>query len=102
MQTPVSKRLKQARISAGYSQKQLGIKAGLDEFTASPRMNQYETGKHVPNFATIAQIAKALKIPTAYFYAKENNLAEFISLWSKLSKADRDYILDYARSASKK
>ena len=40
----ISRRLKQARVLAGLSQKQLGIKAGIDEFSASPRINQYERG----------------------------------------------------------
>ena len=41
----VAKRLREARELSGLSQKQLGIKAGLDEFSASPRINQYERGK---------------------------------------------------------
>ncbi|MCO3639760.1 XRE family transcriptional regulator, partial [Pseudomonas aeruginosa] len=32
-------RLKAARIRAGYSQKQLGMLVGMDEFSASARMN---------------------------------------------------------------
>jgi DNA-binding XRE family transcriptional regulator len=45
----VAKRLKEARLLAGISQKKLGIKAGIDEFTASARINQYEKGAHMPN-----------------------------------------------------
>lgn len=40
------KRLKQARLSQGLSQKSLGIAVGLDEFVASTCINRYEKGIH--------------------------------------------------------
>lgn len=43
-------RLKEARRRAGLTQEKLGILAGLDEASASTRINQYEKGKHSPNF----------------------------------------------------
>jgi transcriptional regulator with XRE-family HTH domain len=39
-------RLKEARLRTGLSQQKLGILAGIDEATASARMNQYERGIH--------------------------------------------------------
>jgi len=79
--SPVSKRLREARILADFSQKSLGIKAGIDQFSASARMNQYEADKHVPDFGTIKRIAKVLKLPTAYFYCEDDKLAEVIKKW---------------------
>ncbi len=79
--TPISQRLKLARTEAGLSQKTLGIMAGIDQFSASARMNQYETEKHVPDFGTIKRIAKVLNIPTAYFYCEEDELAKVIKEW---------------------
>ena len=79
--SPISKRLREARSDAGLSQKALGIKAGIDQFSASPRMNQYETDKHVPDYGTVKRIAKVLKMPTAYFYCEDNELAEVIKKW---------------------
>lgn len=79
--SPVSKRLREARSEADLSQKALGIKAGIDQFSASARMNQYETDKHVPDFGTIKRIAKVLKTPTAYFYCEDDELAEVIKKW---------------------
>ena len=55
--------------------------AGIDQFSSSARMNQYETDKHVPDFGTIKRIAKVLKIPTAYFYCEDDELAEVIKSW---------------------
>ncbi len=82
-ETPIPKRLKEAREEAGLSQKQLGIKAGIDEFSASARMNQYETGKHIPDYFTLSRIAKILKVPTAYFYADDDILGLLIKKHSQ-------------------
>lgn len=71
-------RLKQARIKAGLSQEKLGILAGIDEFSASARMNQYERGKHVPDLKTLERLANILEIPAPYFYASDDELADWI------------------------
>ena len=51
-------RLKQARIRKGLTQQQLGVMLGLDPNNASARMNQYERGKHAPDYATVKRIAE--------------------------------------------
>lgn len=84
--SPISHRLREARINADLSQKSLGIKAGIDQFSASARMNQYETDKHVPDFGTVKRIAKVLKLPTAYFYCESDELAEVIKKWNLRKK----------------
>ena len=89
MTTLIGKRLAQARKRVGLSQKELGIKAGIDAFAASPRINQYERGKHTPDFDTATRLAKVLKIPPAYFYTKDNRLAEIILLYGAFSVKDR-------------
>ena len=80
-------RLKAAREKAGISQMDLGVKAGIDEFSASARINQYERGKHTPDYSTACSLAKVLGVPTAYFYAEDEALAEVITLFAAL---DRD------------
>ena len=75
---PFPNRLKEARKAIGISQKELGIRIGLDEFTASPRMNQYEKGKHAPAFSVVKAISQELGIPTAFFYCEEDELADLI------------------------
>lgn len=84
-------------MRAGLSQKQLGIKAGIDEFVASPRINQYERGKHVPDFSTAERLAKVLGVPVPYFYAKEDRLAEWILAFRKLTPRERLSILRCGR-----
>lgn len=96
--SPISKRLKEARLAAGISQKQLGIVAGVDEFVASARMNQYETGKHAPDFIVVQQIAKALKMPSAYFYTVEDDLACLIKIYGTLSKKEQRQVINFANA----
>lgn len=81
--SPFPSRLKEARLAQGLSQKGLGIAAGIDQFSASPRMNQYEKGIHAPDFLTVKAIANALGLPTAYFFCEEDELAEVIKNWVK-------------------
>lgn len=71
-------RLKEARLRAGLSQERLGILAGIDEATASARMNQYERGTHSPDFSLACKFAEVLKIPACYLYTVEDDLAEII------------------------
>jgi transcriptional regulator with XRE-family HTH domain len=85
----VAKRLGEARTRLGLSQKKLGISAGMDEFSASPRINQYERGKHTPDLRTIERIAKVLAVPSAYFYAVEDDLAEWILAFAEASPTAR-------------
>lgn len=71
-------RLKEARKRAGLSQEKLGVLAGIDEFSASARINQYEKGKHVPDLETAERLATVLNVPMPYFYSKDDNLADWI------------------------
>lgn len=76
-------RLKAARLKTGLSQQKLGILAGIDEATASARMNQYEKGIHTRDFALACKLAEVLNIPTCYFYTVEDDLAEYIENYKK-------------------
>ncbi|KUH14290.1 DNA-binding protein [Escherichia coli] len=87
-------RLKEARRRAGLTQEKLGILAGLDEASASTRINQYENGKHSPNFETVSNLAKVLNVPVSFLYTPEDDLAQFILLFDSLSESDRKKILD--------
>ena len=74
----IGKRLMEARQRAGLSQKGLGVKAGIDEFSASPRVNQYERGKHTPNPLVLERLAVVLKVPVGYFYTRDDLLASLL------------------------
>lgn len=58
--------------------KKMGIRAEIDEFTASPRVNQYERDRHIPEFQTVERFAAVLGVPAPYFYCRDDALAEWI------------------------
>jgi transcriptional regulator with XRE-family HTH domain len=89
----VAKQLKEARLRAGLSQKQLGIKAGIDEFSASARINQYERGKHMPDLQTLTRLAAVMHVPAPYFYCEDEELAGFILKFAALGKAQKRRLL---------
>lgn len=84
-----AKRLREARQRRGISQRQLGISAGIDQASASPRINQYETGKHTPNLAFAERLAKVLGVPAAFFFARDDDLAAWIIAYEAMTPAAR-------------
>lgn len=93
MESPLCKRLRDARLAANFSQKKLGIAAGMDQFSASARMNHYEMGRHTPDYSTLQRIARVLNLPVAYFYAEEDELAELIKSFNRLAKDKKLMVL---------
>ena len=83
------RRLRSARRQAEIPQDKLGIRIGLDEHTASARISRYETGVHEPPFEIALKLASALSLPAAYFYCEDDDLAEFVLAWGRLSKSER-------------
>ena len=75
-----ARRLREAREAKGISQKQLGILAGIDQFVASARINQYERGKHVPDLLMAERLAHELGVPVSFFYEPHENLARLLQL----------------------
>ncbi len=82
----------------GLSQMELGVRAGIDASSASSRINQYERGKHSPDFLTVCNLAKVLRVPSAYFYAEEDALAELIALFGQMRATERHSLLSFAES----
>lgn len=83
-----AKRLKSARLrkarqlgfetTRGYSQERLGIEAGIDEESASARMNQYEQGRRLPDLGMASRLAEVLDVPMAYLFCPDDDLAELL------------------------
>ena len=91
--SPLPKRLNFARKKAGVSQKMLGIMAGIDEFSSSARMNQYEKGKHAPDYAMVKRLAAVLNVPTSYFFEENDEIADLLMLYYRLSDAEKKQVL---------
>lgn len=93
-----SRRLRAARERVGITQMELGVRAGIEESSSSARINQYERGKHIPDFLTVTHLGKVLGVPTAYFYAEEDNLAELILSFARLRASDKKVLIGQAAS----
>lgn len=84
-----TKRLKQARLASGLSQKDLGIAAGLDEFVASTRINRYEVGVHQSDYPMAVRLARVLQVPVAYLYCDSDEVASMLLAFHRAPKAAR-------------
>ncbi|AOK02443.1 helix-turn-helix transcriptional regulator [Burkholderia vietnamiensis] len=92
------KRLKQARLRSRLTQEQLGIAAGIDEFSASARVNQYERGKHTPKLQMGQRLASALQVPTSFLYEEDDLLANLLATAEKLPSEKRKTLLKSAEA----
>ncbi|WP_087724551.1 helix-turn-helix domain-containing protein [Pandoraea sp. PE-S2T-3] len=91
-----AKRLKEARKAAGLTQEKLGVLAGVDEMSASARMNQYERGKHAPDYSIVERIAGILNLPTTYFFAPDDSEAKLLVAYHRLDGDDKARLLSHA------
>ncbi len=92
-QNPITERLKRARKKAKLSQKALGERIGMDESSASARMNQYERGKHTPDVQTLKLIADELGVPLNYFFCEDESSAELACIISKMTESERKKLI---------
>lgn len=92
----IARRLKEARLRVGMSQMALGVAAGVDEFSASPRVNQYERGKHTPDFLILEKFSAVLGVPTEYFYARDEHMAEMLLVFNQLSRQQKKEVIVFA------
>src|SRR5450830_289552 len=97
--TPFPSRLKKARLQRGLTQFGLGVAAGIDEYSASPRINQYERGVHTPDQGTATRLAEALGVPLSYLFEPNESLAELIRLAGTLTSDDLKKLTIYLREA---
>jgi transcriptional regulator with XRE-family HTH domain len=95
----VAKRLREARLKAGLSQERLGVLAGIDEMSASARMNQYERGKHVPDISIVEKLAEVLNLPSAFFYAADDDVAQLLCHFHRLPDSDKKRFLSMIAAA---
>lgn len=99
---PFPIRLKEARDRLGISQRELGVRIGIEPGAASSRMNHYEKGRHMPDFATLKRIAEELQVPLAYLFCESDDMAEMVKAFDKLMPEDKLRAIEIVKSASKK
>lgn len=88
-ENPIPARLKQARKKAKITQKDLGIKIGMEPSSASGRMNHYEKGRHTPDITALQRMADELGVPLNYFFCEDDSAAELACLIDKLSEDEK-------------
>lgn len=66
----------------------------MDESSASPRMNQYEKGKHTPDIGTLKALADELCVPLSYFFCEDEVSAKLAVNLNKLSLSDKQKVLE--------
>lgn len=77
----------------GISQEALAVGAGIDEFSASARISQYETGKHAPRYEIACKLAEVLSISVSFLYANDDATAQMLLAWQGATKGAREQAL---------
>lgn len=93
-----ARRLKQARLDAGLSQRELGRRIGLSEDVVSSRVTRYERGTSEPDFTTADRLAKELNLPLSSLLAETDVMAELIRALSGMTQAEQKRLLARLRS----
>lgn len=60
-------------------------------------INRYEQQVNRADMDTAAVLAKALNVPLAYLFAEEDDQAELLLAFTRLSKAERSKLLTQAK-----
>lgn len=68
-----------------------------DKANGSVRINRYEQEVNRADMDTAAALAQALEVPLAYLFAEEDDQAEMLLAFAKLSKSERSRLLDLAK-----
>ncbi|QFI39927.1 helix-turn-helix transcriptional regulator [Moritella marina ATCC 15381] len=92
-ENPIPIRLKQARKKAKITQKDLGIKIGMEPSSASGRMNHYEKGRHTPDITALQRMADELGVPLNYFFCEDDSAAELACLIDKMSEGEKELLI---------
>lgn len=92
----LARRLKELRNLREMTQMELGVRAGIDESSASARINQYERGKHTPDFLTVCNLARVLGVDATYFYARDEQLARLITQFGRMQPDDQIMLINLA------
>lgn len=92
-----TKRLKEARKLAGLSQEALGVAAGLEEESASTRMNRYEVGARVPDHDLVERFAAVLNVPAPFFYTSDDEVAWLLVTYHRMRPVERKKVIEAVR-----
>ena len=100
----VGEKIKLIRTFRGVTQRELGVKIGLDEKGADNRIAQYETNYRVPKKDMLYDIAKALDVNPLNFISEVSGSAEDIMqtfFWLDESNQDAINLFQLVRKTKK-
>ena len=86
----------------GLSQRALGGLVSGDKANGSVRINRYEQQVNRADMDTAAALAKSLEVPLAYLFTEDDDQAELLLAFAKLSKSERSQVLDLAMQMAAK
>ena len=92
-----AKRLKAARTLRGLSQRALGGLVSDDKANGSVRINRYEQQVNRADMDTAAALAETLNVPLAYLFAEDDDQADMLLAFAKLTKTERSKLLNEAK-----
>ncbi|WP_405599560.1 MULTISPECIES: helix-turn-helix domain-containing protein [unclassified Pseudoalteromonas] len=75
------------------TQKELGIRIGMDQSSASSRMNHYEKDRHTPDIQTLQRMADELGVPLNYLFCDSAESAELACLIDYLSLEEKQKLI---------
>lgn len=87
-------------MKKGMTQQKLGELLGLDPNNASARMNQYERGKHNPDYTTMKRISDILDVPVSYFYCEGEHEASILEATHHLNTEQKLLVLAFIQTLS--
>lgn len=76
------------------TQKELGIRIGMDQSSASSRMNHYEKDRHTPDIQTLQRMADELGVPLNYLFCENSESAELACLINNLSTEEKKKLIE--------
>lgn len=94
----VAARLRQARQLRGYSQREVGVRMGLDKDTASARISRYESESMAISLDSLFELALALNVPPAYLLASTPAMANAILALGGESEAQQDRLAEVLKA----
>ncbi|WP_345776826.1 helix-turn-helix transcriptional regulator [Stenotrophomonas sp. GbtcB23] len=94
-------RLCQARELRGLSQRDVGVRMGLDKDTASARISRYESGAMSISLEALFEMAKALEVPPAYLLASSTSMADAVLALGQQPPRQQDQLAEVLVSLSR-
>nr|WP_293984833.1 helix-turn-helix transcriptional regulator [Stenotrophomonas sp.] len=84
--------MRQAREIRGMSQREVGVRMGLDKITASARISRYESTAMSISLEALFELAEALEVPPAFLLASSAGMADAILALGEQTQGQQDQL----------